>query len=67
MDEVPIVPVYFYAGFTLFDGARIQGIYPNVLDEHPIQDIRKAKAAWEMGRPNTQKRKKAEIRAPCTS
>jgi len=38
-EEVPIVPVYFYAGFTYFNGARIKGIYPNLLDEHPLQDI----------------------------
>ena len=38
-EEVPIVPLYFYAGFTCFDPKRVQGIYPNLLDEHPLQDI----------------------------
>jgi oligopeptide transport system substrate-binding protein len=37
--DVPIVPVYFYAGFILFRDQEIRGIYPNVLDEHPVQDI----------------------------
>ena len=40
-EEAPIVPVYFYAGFNYFDPARIEGIYQNILDEHPMQNIRK--------------------------
>ena len=36
---VPIVPMYFYAGFTYFNDLKVKGIYPNLLDEHPIQDI----------------------------
>ena len=39
--EVPIVPIYFYAGFNYFDPNKIQGIYQNILDEHPLQVIRK--------------------------
>jgi oligopeptide transport system substrate-binding protein len=38
-EEVPIVPLYFYAGFVYFNDNKIKGIYPNILDEHPIQDI----------------------------
>ncbi|MGH7970892.1 MAG: peptide ABC transporter substrate-binding protein [Limisphaerales bacterium] len=37
--EAAIVPLYFYAGFTYFNAAHVHGIYPNLLDEHPIQDI----------------------------
>jgi len=37
--EAPIVPVYFYAGFMMFKDQQIKGIYSNVLDEHPLQDI----------------------------
>ena len=40
-EEVPIVPLYFYAGFNSFDPKRIEGIYQNILDEHPLQSIRK--------------------------
>jgi oligopeptide transport system substrate-binding protein len=40
-EEVPIVPVYFYSGFMYFDDRKIKGIYPNLLDEHPLQDIYK--------------------------
>jgi len=42
-NSVPIVPIYFYAGFTYFNDAKIKGIYPNLLDEHPFQDI------WKTG------------------
>jgi oligopeptide transport system substrate-binding protein len=38
-EEVPIVPVYFYAGSIFFRDQEIKGIYANVLDEHPVQDI----------------------------
>jgi oligopeptide transport system substrate-binding protein len=41
--EVPIVPIYFYAGFNYFDPQKIEGVYQNILDEHPLQYIRKAK------------------------
>jgi oligopeptide transport system substrate-binding protein len=42
-DEVPIIPVYFYVGINYYDPNRIQGIYPNVLDNHPLQAIRRVK------------------------
>lgn len=42
LEQAPIVPIYFYAGFMLFDAGRIQGIHPNLLDEHPLQDIFRA-------------------------
>ena len=38
-DEVPIVPLYFYAGFNCFDPNKIGGIWQNLLDEHPMQYI----------------------------
>jgi oligopeptide transport system substrate-binding protein len=42
--EVPIVPIYFYAGFLYFNDQKVKGIYPNLLDEHPLQDI------WKVNR-----------------
>lgn len=42
-EELPIVPVYFYAGINFFDPDRIEGVAQNLLDEHPIQSIRKRK------------------------
>jgi oligopeptide transport system substrate-binding protein len=42
-EELPIIPVYFYAGLNFFDGTKIEGVYTNVVDEHPIQAIWKRK------------------------
>ena len=36
-DEVPIIPLYFYVGINYFDTNQIQGIYENILDDHPLQ------------------------------
>ncbi len=38
-DETPIVPLYFLAGFNYFDPQKVTGIYQNILDEHPLQNI----------------------------
>jgi len=38
-EGVPIVPLYFYAGFNYFDPNKIGGIWQNILDEHPMQYI----------------------------
>jgi len=38
-DEVPIVPLYVYAGLEGYDATRIQGVYPNVRGEHPLRAI----------------------------
>lgn len=38
-EQAPIVALYFYSGFTYYDATKVQGIYPNLLDEHPLQDI----------------------------
>ncbi len=43
VEESPIVPLYFYAGFNYFDPQKIEGVYQNILDEHPLQPIRKIK------------------------
>jgi oligopeptide transport system substrate-binding protein len=51
-EDVPIVPLYFYAGFILFRKEEIDGIYPNVLDEHPVQDIRKILSPSQSSAPN---------------
>jgi oligopeptide transport system substrate-binding protein len=42
-DQVPVIPLYFYVGINYFDTNKIQGIYPNILDEHPLQAIVKVK------------------------
>jgi oligopeptide transport system substrate-binding protein len=38
-DEAPIIPIFFYVGFNYYNPARIKGIYPNMLDEHPLNAI----------------------------
>jgi oligopeptide transport system substrate-binding protein len=38
-EQLPVVPLYFYAGFTYYDATKIKGIHVNLLDEHPLQDI----------------------------
>jgi oligopeptide transport system substrate-binding protein len=43
-DETPIIPLYFYVGINYYDTNKIQGIYPNILDDHPLQYIRKVKS-----------------------
>jgi oligopeptide transport system substrate-binding protein len=43
-EEVPVVPLYFYVGVNYFDTNKIQGIYENILDDHPLQTIRKVKS-----------------------
>jgi oligopeptide transport system substrate-binding protein len=39
-DELPIVPLYIYVGFNFFDPQRIEGVYNNLRDEHPLRAIR---------------------------
>jgi ABC-type oligopeptide transport system substrate-binding subunit len=43
-DEAPIIPLYFYVGLNYFDTNKIQGVYENILDDHPLQAIRKINA-----------------------
>ena len=40
-DEAPFVPLFFYNGFNYYDPNRVQGIYTNILDLHPINAIAK--------------------------
>lgn len=43
-DEAPIVPLFIYAGINYYDTNKIQGIYANIVDLHPLQSIRKITA-----------------------
>ncbi len=51
-DELPIVPLFFYKGVSYYDADRIQGIYPNIVDQHPLQSIRKINPSVKTGKPN---------------
>jgi len=39
VDELPIFSLYFYDGVNIYDPKCIGGIYPNILDIHPINAI----------------------------
>ena len=39
-DELPIVPLYIYAGINYYH-TNIQGIYQNILDDYPLNYIKK--------------------------
>lgn len=45
-DEAPICPLYYYVGIQFYDGERLGGIEPNLLDEHPLKQI-----YWKQSRP----------------
>jgi oligopeptide transport system substrate-binding protein len=38
-EGVPMFSLFFYTGVNFFDGKKIDGIYFNVLDEHPVGAI----------------------------
>jgi oligopeptide transport system substrate-binding protein len=42
-DEMPIIPLYFYVGINYFDTNKIAGIYQNILDDHPLNYLKKIK------------------------
>lgn len=35
-EGAPIVPLFFYVGFNYYNPNKIHGIYPNILDIHPL-------------------------------
>jgi oligopeptide transport system substrate-binding protein len=37
--EMPIVPIYYYVGVMLYDGKKLGGIEPNVVDVHPLREM----------------------------
>lgn len=43
--EAPVCPLYFYVGIQFYDPERLEGIVPNLLDEHPLRFVR-----WKGGR-----------------
>ena len=40
-NEVPVIPLYFYVGVNYFDTNKVDGVYNNILDDHPLQPIGK--------------------------
>jgi len=47
----PICPLYFYMGIQIYDNAKLGGIEPNLLDEHPFREMyRKEDGVLAVGR-----------------
>ena len=44
-DEVPILPIFFYQSIHFWRSNEIRGIHRNILDEHPLHAIGKAKTS----------------------
>jgi oligopeptide transport system substrate-binding protein len=42
-DDLPIAPIYFYAGVLFYRTNELEGIYNNLLDEHPFYAISRKK------------------------
>ncbi len=42
-DEVPVIPLWFEVGFTLYRPDAFEGIHPNPVDTHPINAIRRVR------------------------
>ena len=40
-DELPIVPIYHFVGVLMFDPSRWEGLFPNLLDEHPLSEVKR--------------------------
>lgn len=41
-DDLPVIPLYIYAGINFYH-TNVTGIYQNILDDHPLNYIRKVK------------------------
>jgi oligopeptide transport system substrate-binding protein len=37
--EMPIVPIYHFVGMSLYHSDRLEGFYPNVVDDHPLREL----------------------------
>ena len=40
---LPIIPIYHFVGCLMFDPTKWAGLYPNLLDDHPFSEIKRAK------------------------
>lgn len=50
-EGLPVCPLYFYVGIQLYDPLKLQGVEPNVLDEHPLRLIRRTGAPGPASQP----------------
>jgi oligopeptide transport system substrate-binding protein len=42
-DDLPIVPLYFEKGILFYRPDEVEGVYPNLIDEHPAYAMRRKK------------------------
>jgi len=40
-EALPIFPIYHFVGCLMFDTSRWEGLFPNLLDEHPFSEIKR--------------------------
>ena len=59
-EDAPIVPEYFEKGILFFDPDKIEGIYPNLLDEHPAHSLRRKKPEHRNQRSDARSQKSAD-------
>ena len=43
-DGAPIAPVYYFSGFNYYNPAKVQGVWGNILDSHPLNAIAKRRS-----------------------
>jgi oligopeptide transport system substrate-binding protein len=43
-NAAPIIPLFFYAGVMYYDTNKIHGLYPNLIDDHPLEYLHKVKS-----------------------
>ena len=60
-EDLPIVPLYFYAGVNFFDPRKVEGIHQNLLDEHPIYLIRKMNRGSKVGSRGPEAQQQARL------
>ncbi|MDP6959691.1 MAG: ABC transporter substrate-binding protein, partial [Planctomycetota bacterium] len=39
LDEMPVIPIYFYASQIMYRPDQIKGIYPNIQNIHPLNEV----------------------------
>jgi len=40
-EDPPIAPLFFYIGVNIFDPDKVEGVYQNLLDEHPLWPLKR--------------------------
>jgi oligopeptide transport system substrate-binding protein len=54
-EDLPIAPLFSYKGVTFFDSTKVDGIYFNIVDEHPLYAI------GRKDRPSAKNQSRAQV------